>query len=176
MHALRQAGERRRGRILEGANAVDPGACRVHDRARLDGERLAGQAVAHLGAAHATRDLPERDHLGVVRDDATGGGCRPDVGETEPPVVRERVDVDAAAAQSFEPEVGDALQRARGRQQAAEPVTGEPRVEREPESERRRPVGAVTVEREEERQLPDEVRRDGLRGARGARDEPRARA
>ena len=162
VHAFRQAAERRRRRILEGANAVDPRACRVHDRARLDGERLARQAIAHLGAPHATLDLPERDHLGVVRDHTAGGGRRPHVGETEPPVVRVRVDVDAAAAQAFEPEVGDALQRTRGRQQAAEPVTGEARVESEPEPERRRPVGAVTVEREEERQPPDEVRRDGL--------------
>ena len=162
MHALRQAGERRRGRVLEGANAVDPRAGRVHDRARLDGERLARQAVAHLGAAHATRDLPERDHLRVVRDHTAGGGCRPHVGETEPPVVRERVDVDAAAAQPLEPEIRDALQRTRGRQQAAEPVAGERRVEREPEPERPRPVGAVPVEREQERQPPDEVRRDGL--------------
>ena len=176
MHALRQADERRRRRVLEGANAVDPRARRVHDRARLDGERLARQAVAHLGTADTTRDLPERDHLRVVRDHTAGGGRRPHVGETEPPVVRERVDVDAAAAQAVEPEIGDALQRTRGRQQAAEPVARETRVEREPEPQRRRPVGTVAVEREQERQPPDEVRRNGLRAARGARDEPRARA
>ena len=107
----------------------DPGACRVHDRARFDGDRLARQAVAQLGAADTTRHLPERDHLRVVRDHAAGGGRRPHVRETEPRIVRERVDVDAAAAQAVEPEVGDALQRARGRQQAAEPVAGERRVE-----------------------------------------------
>ena len=162
MHALREAAERRRSRILEGANAVDPRARRVHDRARLHGERLARQAIAQLGAAHATRDLPERDHLRVVRDHSARGGRRAHVRKAEPAVVRERVDVDAAAAQAVEPEVGDALPRTRGRQQAADPVTRERRVEREPEPERRRPVRAVPVEREQERQPPDEVRRNGV--------------
>jgi hypothetical protein len=69
---------------------------------RLDGERLAGQAVAHLGAAHAAVDVTERDDLRVVRDRATSVGRGADVGEAEPPVVRERVDVDAAAAQALE--------------------------------------------------------------------------
>ena len=108
------------------------------------------------------RHVAQRDHLRVVRDRAAGVGSRPDVGEAEPPVVRERVDVDAAAAQALEPEVGNALQRTRGREQATEPVARQPRVEREPQPERRRPVGAVTVEREQERQPSNEVRRHGL--------------
>ena len=162
VHALREAAERGRPRVLEGTNAVDPRSRRVHDRACLHGERLAREAIAQLRATHATRFVPERDHLRVVRDHTARGGGRAHVRKAEPAVVRERVDVHTAAAQAVEAEIGDALSRTRGRQQAADPVTGERRVQREPEPQRPRPVGAIPVEREQERQPADEVRRNGL--------------
>ena len=74
--------------------------------------------------------------------------------------MRVRVDVDAAAAQAVQTEVGHALPRTGRGQQPVRAVPRESRVEREAEPERGRAVRTVAVEREEERQPPDEVRRD----------------
>jgi hypothetical protein len=95
----------------------------------------------------------------VVENDRAPLGRRSHVRETEPAVVRPGVGVEAAALERFEPNTWDAFRSALGLDDAAEPLARKRRVEPEAGLDREAAVGAVLVEREEERQAPDEVGR-----------------
>ena len=159
MRALREPVGAARARILEPAEPVDPWAAGVDHRASRDRHRLAGLAVEDLGAGDAAAEDAQRRHLGVVQDRGARLGRGAHVREAESSVVRRRVAVDAAGTEAVEPQVGDAAARALGLEQTAEPVACEQRVEGEAEPDRGRPERAVAVERDEERNAPDEVRR-----------------
>ena len=160
MGALAQADGRRCRRILEPPQPVDPRPRRVDDGPGADARGLAAEEVTHLRSRDAPALIPELRHLRVVEDGGARIGCGADVGEAQAAVVCPRVGVEPAAAQAFEPKRRDAAQRSLRRNEAAEALARESGVEPEPGLDRERAVGAALVDREEERQAPDEVRGD----------------
>ncbi len=153
VHALAQAHRRLRTRILEPAHAVDPRAGGVHDRFR---------AHANRPTVHRDLDRVEPDHLGVVEDGrAAIGGCA-DVRKRQPAVVRPRVLVERAGA---EVRVAELRHELLGAFRADEPVelrARKRRVDDDARLDEPRPVRAVLVEREEEREAAHEMRRDDV--------------
>ena len=105
-------------------------------------------------------DESQRRHRSAVDDSCAVLGRGSDVGEGEPTVVRDAVDVEAAAAQTRRAETRHHAQRPLRRDEPVEAGAGERRVEGDPRLDDHRAVRAGVVEREQERQGPDQVRRD----------------
>ncbi len=160
MDSLRESPVRLDGRVLEPSHGVEPGPRRVDDGAGLDGDDLAGEPVVHLGPPDPAGNGAERDDLCVVEH---RGAClrrRRHVGQAEAAVVGPGVLVDATAAKAVEPEAGNASPRPLGPDESTELLTGERRVRPQPRLNRGRAIWAAAVDREQERDAPDEVRRD----------------
>ena len=139
---------------------VDPRSGRVHHCARGDRDGDTGLPVEHLGADDRPAGCAQRRDLGVVEHRRARVRRRPHVREAEPRVVRPRVLVDAATAQTIEAEIGDAAARPRRLDETADSVAGEQRVHPQTEADRERPKRATAVEGQQEREPADEVRRD----------------
>ncbi len=108
-----------------------------------------------------------------LRTVAPGLRGRADVREAEPAVVRPRVGVEAARAQVVGAQRRHHAARALGVDEPVQPRPGEGRVEDDPGLHDGGPVRAAAVEREQEREAPNEVRRHDVRSARAARGAPR---
>ena len=146
--------------ILEPAQLVDPGAGSVDDRPRRDRD---GRPVdEHLGPGETPALGSQLAHLRVVEDRRPGVRGRPDVGEAETAVVRDRVRIEAARAQVVEAQARDVLPCAPGRDEPVQPCARERGVEDETGLHRQPAVGPVPVEREQEGQAADEMRRDNM--------------
>ena len=154
VHALAQPDRRLRARILEPADVVDPRAARVHDRACRDTHGFA--VHEHVGA------LPpaQCDHLGVVEDRRARVGGTANVCERQAPVVRHRVRVERAGAERLPAQARNEPPRPLDRDGPVQPGAGERRVDQDPRLHEPGPVRAALVEREQEGQPSDEVRRD----------------
>ena len=100
------------------------------------------------------------DDLGVVEDRGARLRRRRHVGEAQAAVVRPGVLVDATAAKAVEAEAGNASPGPLGLDESTELFTGERRVRPQPRLDRRGPVRAAAVDGEQERDPPDQVRRD----------------
>ena len=165
VRALAQPDRRARPRVLEPADRVDPRPGGVHDDA---GAHVDGLAVElDLRTGDLPVDEPERDDLGAVEDRRAGLGRREDVLEAEARVVRPGVGVQRARAEPVEAERRHQLARAIRPDEPVQARPRERRVEDDPALDERGPERAVPVERQEERQAVDEVRRD-VRGERAA--------
>jgi hypothetical protein len=160
--ALAEPPGARRPRVLEAANAVDPGAGRVDDGAGAHARPAVADAILDLRAGDAGGRDPKSGYLHVVRDDRARFRRPGHRREAEAAVVRPRVGVRPAGMQAVGPERGNASPRAVGRDEPAEPLAGERRVEPQAGLDRARPVGPAVVEREEERKPPHEVGSDDL--------------
>ena len=160
VHALGEPAVRVDPGVLQPAQRVEPRPGRVDDRPRLHRDRLAGEAVADLGARDPAGDRAKLDHLREVEHRRPCLRRSGHVREAEPLVVRPRVLVDAATAQALEPERGNAAPGAVRPHEPPELLARERGVRPQPGLDRRRPVGAAAVDREQERDPPHEVRRD----------------
>jgi hypothetical protein len=158
--ALAQGYRRAPARILEAPDLVDSGARGVHDGAGRHGGGAALHVVAHCGSDAAVRAF-ERDHFDPACDRRTCVSGGADVGQAEPRVVSLSVLVQAHGTQAADVERRDELGGLVGRDREAAQArcAGQPRVGRERRPDRSRPVRAVALDREQERQLVDEVRR-----------------
>jgi hypothetical protein len=151
--ALAQPVRRSGARIFETPHGVGPRPGRVDDRSGRYRD------AADFRAGDPPAGQSESRHLGVVQDGraAVGGGA--DVGEAEAAVIRPRVGIEAAAAEPFEPKIGNASPRPLRRHQAADPLAREGGVEPQGGLDRRRAIRPPAVERQQERHPPYEVRR-----------------
>ena len=119
--------------------------------------------IVRPSATTSAPPAPDRDDLGVVQDDRAAVGGAADVGDRQAPVVRPRVGVQPARAQAPPPERGHERGGLVGADEPVQPRVGDHRVRDDPALHEPRPVRAVLVEREQERQPVDEMRRDDVR-------------
>ena len=158
MHPFAQA-DRRLGAVVgEPADLVDPRSRGVDDRSRRQRD---GSAVGdHVGAPDAAAHEPQRRHRRAVDDGCAVFGRGSDVGEGEPAVVGDAVDVEAATAQAGGAQARHHAQRPLRRDEPVQAGAGERRVDGDSGLDDGGPVGAGVVEWEQERHRPDQVRRD----------------
>ena len=157
-HEVCASAQRHRGartRVLEPPNVVEPRPGGVHDRARFDLERLAGERVAQVGDGTAL----EAVELDAVEHDGACVGGAAQVREAEPGVVGLGVGIEAGGAEAVEPERRDELRRGGGRDHAS-PLrdgAGQARVRPERAADRDPPVRPAAIDGEQEVQRPHEV-------------------
>ena len=92
-------------RILEAPDVIDPRACSVDDDPRVDRDLVA--VDAHVRPDDAVPRSPQSDDLRAVQHGGSRELCGPHVRETEPCVVRGRVDVQGTRAKALHPQVRD---------------------------------------------------------------------
>ena len=114
----------------------------------------------HVGAPDAAADESQRRHRRAVDNGCAAFGRGSDVGEGEPAVVGDAVDVEAATAQTGRAQTRHHAQRPLRRDEPVQAGAGERRVEGDPGLDDHGAVRAGVVEREQERHGPDQVRRD----------------
>ena len=100
------------------------------------------------------------DHLGVVEDRRARVGGAANVCERQAPVVRHRVRVERAGAERLAAQARNEPPRPLDRDGPVQPGARERRVDQDPGLDEPGPVRAALVEREQEGQPADEVRRD----------------
>ena len=157
VRALAEPHRRPRTRFLQAADVVDPRAGGVDDSARPHLDRLS--VDGHLPAGDASASAVQRGDLGVVEHRRARRRRGADVGEAQPAVVRPRVRVEPARAEALRAQSRHEALRALGVDEPVQARAGERLVEDDPGLHDQRPVRPAAVEREQERQPADEVRR-----------------